>query len=56
MITLNVADIMSLTGATYKTVRSWLSSGRLPGDKYGHEWRVSPDDLNKFLKERKVSK
>ena len=41
-----VADHLHLTPYT---IYAWLRSGRLPGIKIGHRWRVKPEDLDGFL-------
>ena len=38
-------------GLTTRTVRTWIESGRLPGErvegKFGPEWRLSPEDVER---------
>lgn len=41
-----VAEHLHLTPYT---IYVWLRSGRLPGIKLGHRWRVKPEDLDEFL-------
>ena len=36
---------------TLNTIYVWLRSGRLPGVRMGHRWRVRPEALEAFLEE-----
>ena len=44
-----VADILKLDTVT---VRRYLSLGYMKGAKIGKSWRVTEEDLKKFIKER----
>lgn len=37
----------------HETVTRWLRTCALPGYKFGKQWRVRPDDLEKFVRERR---
>lgn len=34
-----------------RTVRRWLNDGRIKGVKFGQEWRVSEEELERIKKE-----
>lgn len=38
---------------TIRTVYQWLADGDLPAFKLGRAWRISEEDLQEFLKQRK---
>jgi excisionase family DNA binding protein len=38
-----------------RTIQDWLRSGALPGIKLGRLWRVQREDLEGFLKLRKIT-
>ena len=33
-----------------RNVLRWLRSGYMPGVKVGKEWRISPEDLEEFIR------
>ena len=35
------------------TVKRWLTSGKLPGYKVGRQWRISEEQLQKFVEGEK---
>jgi excisionase family DNA binding protein len=39
----------------HRTVQEWLRSGTLPGIKLGRLWRVRREDLEGFLKLRRIT-
>jgi len=51
---LTVCDVASMLRVHERTVRRYLSSGRLRGDRLPHddgygEWRITPADVDNFL-------
>ncbi len=49
---LKIVDIADHCRVSVKTVRRWISSGELPASKLGAQWRITPKDLQIFLRER----
>ncbi|HCL02422.1 MAG TPA: hydroxyacid dehydrogenase [Lachnoclostridium phytofermentans] len=45
-----VAEILDMH---HKTIRNFISDGKLRASKVGKQWRVSDDDLNSFMKNSK---
>lgn len=45
-----VAEILDMH---HKTIRNFISDGKLRANKIGKQWRVSDDDLNSFMKNNK---
>jgi excisionase family DNA binding protein len=37
-----------------ETVRNWIRRKLLPAYKLGNEWRVSPEDYQEFLRQRRT--
>lgn len=46
---LSVADIAVYMGVSAHVVTSILRAGGMPAVKFGREWRVARDDLEKYL-------
>lgn len=49
---MTVDQIATRLNVTPHTVNRWLRDGDLAGYKVGKEWRVEPDDFERFLRER----
>jgi excisionase family DNA binding protein len=50
---LTVKDIANRLQVSEQTVWRWIRSGELPSIKLGGQYRVSPDDLQDFLKKHR---
>lgn len=46
-----IEDMAVFTGLTDRTLRSYLSEGRLTGEKVDGAWRFSPEDLGRLLQD-----
>lgn len=46
-----VAEMFSVQAST---VRGWLRNGKMPGRKFESLWRVTADDIKKFIDDSKV--
>lgn len=46
---LTVADVATYVNRHPKTVHRWIKSSRLRATRAGGQWRVHPDDLERFL-------
>jgi excisionase family DNA binding protein len=46
---LSIFDVTQLCGVSDKTVRRWISSGRLVARRLGGQWRIHPTDYRNFL-------
>ncbi len=44
-----VADVLRVST---KTVRRWIAAKELPAHRLGRQWRITTEDLQKFLKQR----
>lgn len=49
-----IEDIAAMTGLSTRTVRSYLSSGQLEGEKIGGAWRFTPEQFEAFLRQDMV--
>ena len=48
------AEIARMFGKSPQTVRDWRRKGLLEAYKFrGHEWRVTPENLEKFMREQR---
>ena len=51
---LSTADIARMYDKSPQTVRGWIGRGLLDAYKFqGHEWRVTPESLEKFKREQR---
>lgn len=44
-----VAEAARLCRVHYKTVLTWIYTGRIPASKVGHRWLIAADDLDAIL-------
>jgi excisionase family DNA binding protein len=47
---LTVKDVADLLKIGEATVRRWIRNAELRAIDLGREWRIAPDDLDRFLK------
>jgi excisionase family DNA binding protein len=45
-----VADKLNVP---HRTIMRWLREGYMPGHKLGKEWRINPEELEKFIEMRR---
>ncbi len=51
---LSTADIATMFGKSPQTVRDWIGNELLDAYRFqGHEWRVTPESLQKFIREQR---
>ncbi len=53
---LTVEDIAGLLGVSVDTVRNWIKQGRLEAYKVGRDYRISNEQFEKFMQERRTRK
>ena len=46
---LTLRSVAEQLDVSIKTVRRWVARGELPAFKMGHQWRIHPEDLERFL-------
>ena len=51
---LDIPAVAAVCGVSEKTVRRWISAGDLPAAKLGSQWRIRPQDLDDFIRDRLV--
>lgn len=44
-----LTELETVLGVTHRTLQSYIKSGRLKGVKLGGKWRVTEENLRKFL-------
>ena len=49
-----IEDIAAMTGLSTRTVRSYLASGQLEGEKIDGAWRFTPEQFEVFLRQDMV--
>jgi excisionase family DNA binding protein len=46
---LSLGDTAERLNVSIKTVRRWVAAGSLPAFQLGRQWRIDPEDLERFL-------
>ena len=49
---LSIKDAAEFLGLSTKTVGRWIKAGELNAHQLGRQWRISPEDINRFLATR----
>jgi excisionase family DNA binding protein len=49
---MTIPDAATHCQVSVKTVRRWISIGDLPAAKLGLQWRIRPQDLQRFVRDR----
>ncbi len=49
---MTIPDAAEHVRVSVKTIRRWISSGDLPAAKLGFQWRIRPQDLTRFVRDR----
>lgn len=50
---LTVPEVAQRLDLAPHTIRRYIWRGALPAAKFGRLWRIDPEDLKKFIEERK---
>mgnify|MGYP002511254717 CR=1 FL=1 len=46
-----VNQVAEILGMHHKTIRKFITQGKLGANKIGKQWRISEEDLNSFMKQ-----
>lgn len=49
---LTIPEAAELLRVSVKTIRRWISGADLPAAKLGLQWRIRPQDLQRFVRDR----
>ncbi|AWB48179.1 DNA-binding protein [Gemmobacter aquarius] len=49
---MTIPDAAEYVRVSTKTIRRWISRGDLPAAKLGFQWRIRPQDLARFVRDR----
>ena len=49
---LTIPEAAELLRVSVKTIRRWISCHELPAAKLGLQWRIRPQDLHRFVRDR----
>ena len=49
---MTIPDAAEFLRVSTKTIRRWISIGDLPAAKLGLQWRIRPQDLQRFVRDR----
>ena len=47
---LTIPDVAEFCRVSTKTVRRWIAASDLAAIKLGTQWRITPEDLNRFIR------
>jgi excisionase family DNA binding protein len=45
-------ELAQMLGVSEWTIREWFKTGVLKGAKHGRQWRMSTEELTKYLEEK----
>ena len=49
---LSIKEAAEFFAVSEKTVRRWIAAGQLVAHKLGRQWRIPPDEIERFLATR----
>jgi len=47
---LTIPDVAGYCRVSIKTVRRWIKANDLVAIRLGNQWRIDPDDLDRFIR------
>jgi excisionase family DNA binding protein len=47
---LTIPDVADICRVSTKTVRRWITANDLVAIKLGNQWRIAPNDLERFIR------
>ncbi len=53
---LTIVEVATYLKVSRRTAWRWCQSGRLPASKIGHQWRISRNNLQRFIDQQGNSK
>jgi excisionase family DNA binding protein len=51
---MSIRELAEFFGVSEKTVRRWIESGQLEAHRLGRQWRIAPEEIERFLATRKI--
>lgn len=52
LLTYTLTELESILGVSHRTLLQYVKDGRLPAKKIGGKWRVTAENLEKFVNEK----
>jgi excisionase family DNA binding protein len=49
---LSIKETAEFFSVSEKTVRRWIDTGQLAAHRLGRQWRITPDEIERFLATR----
>ncbi len=49
----SIREAADFFGVSEETVRRWIDSGQLDAHQLGRQWRIAPEDIERFLATRR---
>jgi excisionase family DNA binding protein len=50
----SIREIAEFFGVSEKTVRRWIETGQLGAHRLGGQWRIAPEEVERFLATRSI--
>ena len=51
---MSIREVAEFFGVSEKTVRRWIQSGQLEAHQLGRQWRIAPEEIERFLATRRI--
>ena len=51
---MSIREVAEFFGVSQKTVRRWIESGQLEAHQLGRQWRIAPEEIERFLVTRRI--
>ena len=51
---MSIRELAKFFGVSEKTVRRWIESGQLEAHQLGRQWRIAPEEIERFLSARRA--
>lgn len=52
---IKVSEVAEQLNVSMRTVTRWIEEGKLPAFKFGKDYRIKSEDLNRFIENSKVT-
>ena len=50
----SIREVAELFGVSEKSIRRWIETGQLDAHQLGRQWRIAPEEIERFLATRRV--
>jgi excisionase family DNA binding protein len=50
----SIREVAELFGVSEKSIRRWIETGQLGAHRLGRQWRIAPEEIERFLATRSI--